>query len=82
MGIFQQSVIWDRTFGLESVADDHLDRAVVVSGLWGVLPVCSCETSSTQRVVESAGQEELARTESLHGTLLACAASLEPTVAS
>jgi hypothetical protein len=69
-------------FGLESGADDLLDRAAIVSGLRGVLLLCPGETSSIQRLVESAGQEEMARTESLHDTLLANATSLEPADAS
>jgi hypothetical protein len=61
-GMFQQSTVCMGGFGLESGADDLLDRAAIVSGLRGVLPLCPSETSSIQPLVESAGQEEMART--------------------
>jgi len=70
-------------FGLESAAADRiLPRAGIVSCLRSVLPLGPGDTSRIQRMVRSAAQEDMARTQSLHDTRLADGASLEPTDAS
>jgi hypothetical protein len=77
---------WSRrlaVFSLKWSADDHIfSRSAVVTCLRTAVPLRPGETSCIQRMVESVGQKEMARTKSLHDTLLANAASLEPADAS